>query len=389
VDDNEVNRRLLVEHLSRWRFNPTAVASGEQAMACLLAAQSEGSPFRLVLLDANMPDLDGFAVAQQISARRELSGATVMMLTSSGKYGDQSRCKEVGIAAYLTKPIHAADLHEAIGRALGLQAVDPLRSAREEMDTTRNGPALDVLLVEDNIVNQKVATGLLTRRGHRVTVANDGQQALDCLAQRSFDVVLMDVQMPVMGGLEATKAIRQREQTAGGHQRIVAMTAHAMNGDREKCLAAGMDGYLAKPIDRRMLFDVVEEAPELAEARTAPAAASAVIFNEAELRARVDGDEGLMSEVIRLFLEDCPKRLTTIREAVEARDAVALRAAAHSLKGAAGNLSATGLFESARVLERIGAESRLDAAGAAFRALSMEAANVMDALRRFETAHAA
>jgi CheY-like chemotaxis protein len=241
-----------------------------------------------------------------------------------------------------------------------------------------------ILLVEDNLVNQRVASGLLTLRGHHVTVAENGRDALTQLDRETFDLVLMDLQMPVMGGLDATVAIRLREQTTGQHVRIVAMTAHAMNSDRERCLAAGMDGFLAKPIDPRMLFAVVEQddGGGVRVKAAAVAVAGSITFDENALRHRLSGDHELMTDVIRVFLEDLPLRLAAIKDAVTARNADALRAAAHALKGAAGNLSAVGLFEAASVLERVGAESRMNAAEAAWRQLSVEAANVIDVLRR-------
>ena len=400
IDDNEVNRRLLVEQLGRWQMNATAVADGRTGLDELARAAAAKLPFRLVLLDANMPEMDGFQVAEEISKRAELEGATVMMLTSSGKYGDQARCREVGISAYLTKPIRALELREAISRALGLHAARPSMRPAPAKDENPTG-GIRILLVEDNPVNQKVATGLLKRRGHDVTVAQHGQEALDILEKSTFELVLMDLQMPVMGGFEATAAIREREKTTGKRLRIVAMTAHAMNGDRERCMAAGMDGYLSKPVNPQMLFAVVEQssaaetvtpaAPSTPQAtpQATPAAPSGKTgkpsFDEAELRARVAGDEQLMADVVRLFLDDCPVRLAEIKEAIDKRDAAALKAAAHALKGAAGNLSAPGLFEAAFVLERLGAESRMDAAQAAWRVLSGEAANVVDALRRYES----
>jgi len=237
-----------------------------------------------------------------------------------------------------------------------------------------------ILLVEDNVVNQRVASGLLTRRGHHVTVTQDGREALTRLDQETFDLVLMDLQMPVMSGLDATAAIRLRERATGQHVRIVAMTAHAMNSDRERCLAAGMDGYLSKPIDPPMLFAVVEQEGDGGGVQ--PVIAKPVAFDEDALRERLSGDHELMTDVIRVFLEDLPMRLGAIKSAVTARDAEALRTAAHALKGAAGNLSAGGLFEAARVLERVGAESRMDAAEGAWRQLSVEATNVIDVLRR-------
>jgi signal transduction histidine kinase/DNA-binding NarL/FixJ family response regulator len=239
-------------------------------------------------------------------------------------------------------------------------------------------PAARVLLVEDNVVNQRVAAGLLTRRGHHVTVVQDGREAMARIDQETFDLVLMDLQMPVMGGLDATIAIRLRERVTGRHVRIVAMTAHAMNSDRERCLDAGMDGYLSKPIDPPMLFAVVEQKAD----DDVPPPAGRVVFDEDALRHRLAGDRQLMADVIQVFLEDLPLRLAAIRAAVTSRNAAALRAAAHMLKGAAGNLSAVGLFDAASVLERVGAESHMDAAEGAWRQLSVEASNVSDVLSR-------
>jgi CheY-like chemotaxis protein/HPt (histidine-containing phosphotransfer) domain-containing protein len=340
-----------------------------------------------VLLDANMPEMDGLAVAFEVTKHTEQRDLRLMIQTSTGQYGDQSRCRELGIAAYLTKPIRAAELREAIGRTLGVRShMTPDVSERIGAELVRR---LRVLLVEDNVVNQRVAIGLLKRRGHDVTLARDGSEALSILEHETFDVVLMDLQMPVMGGFEATAAIRAREKETGKHLRIIAMTAHAMNGDRERCLAAGMDGYLSKPVDPRMLFAAIEQEPAASPAHEPPERPATATFDAKELRARVAGDEQLLADVIRIFLEDCPIRLAAIKDAVDRRDADAIRTTAHALKGAAGNLSATGLFEAARVLERIGSESRLDAAEAAWRVLSTEAANVIDALRRFESGSAA
>jgi CheY-like chemotaxis protein len=240
-----------------------------------------------------------------------------------------------------------------------------------------------VLLAEDNLVNQRVAQGILTARGHTVTVANDGLEALRAFERTPFDLVLMDVQMPEMDGLEATAAIRARERATGGHVRIVAMTARAMNGDRERCLSSGMDGYLSKPINREMLTATVEqEAPEAQVERCATASGGSI--DRAELMERLDGDQDLLADVIAIFLDDCPRRLNAIKAAVDQGNAVRIEATAHALKGAAGNLSAAGLFEAAQTLERIGAEGRISAAEPAWRLLAMEAAHVMDALHRFE-----
>jgi CheY-like chemotaxis protein len=337
-----------------------------------------------------MPEVDGFTVAEEIARRPELAGATIMMLTSSGKYGDAARCRTLGIAAYLTKPIKGEDLLEAIFRVLNIGARDvrrkagsispPWRSSARPVEAAAPIRGARVLLAEDNVVNQRVAAGLLTRRGHDVTIVQNGREAIAAIEHESFDMVLMDVQMPDIGGIEATQAIRMRERGTGRHLRIVAMTAHAMTGDRERCLAAGMDGYLSKPVDQKMLFAVVEQdstAPEQ------PAAAARSLVRQDVLE-RLGGDEHLFSEVISLFLDDCPKRLVAIKAAVDTRDAELIRTTAHALKGAAGNLSEGGLFEAAAMLERIGAERRLEAAEAGWRRLSAEASNVMDALQRFQ-----
>jgi CheY-like chemotaxis protein/HPt (histidine-containing phosphotransfer) domain-containing protein len=308
-----------------------------------------------------------------------------MMLSSSGDYGDHARCAELGIATYLTKPIYAADLLAAIERAIGSKPPTAMagvvKSPVHALAMDAAGRRSRILLVEDNVVNQRVASGLLTRRGHHVTIAPDGREALATLDREAFDLVLMDLQMPVMGGLDATVAIRLRERGTGQHVRIVAMTAHAMTTDRARCLAAGMDGYLSKPIDPQLLFAAVEDDSAGGDLQTPVVALDT--FDETALLHRVSGDHDLMIEIIQLFLEDLPVRLAAIEDAVTRRNAVEIRAAAHALKGSAGNLAVGGLFDAASVLERIGEESQLDAADAAWRHLSVEAASVVDVLRHY------
>jgi CheY-like chemotaxis protein len=288
------------------------------------------------------------------------------------------------VAAYLTKPIQASELHEAMCRVLSPASKTPSGTPSARPPSRRAARPLRVLLAEDNIVNQQVAVVLLTQRGHEVTVANNGVEAVAAFEQEAFDVVLMDVQMPEMSGLEATAAIRERERTTGTHIRIVAMTAHAMIGDRERCLASGMDRYLSKPIDPELLFATVEhEAAPIGTTRAPvePSLPRAPIDRES-LMTRVGRDEILLRDVVELFLIDCPQRLAAIKAAVEAGDSERIRTTAHALKGAAGNLSAIGLAEAAAILERIGAEGRLNAAQAGWRHLAVEAATALDALRQ-------
>ena len=372
VDDNPVNRRILVEQASRWALRPQAVDGGRAALEALDAAARDRRPFDLVLLDANMPEFDGFDVAAEIATRPDLVRPTVMMLTSSGKYGDHHRCRELGIAAYLTKPVHGRELFVAIARAVGArQGTAPSPAPAPPATGTRAAsapvPRRRVLLVEDNAVNQRVAIGLLERRGHHVTTVDNGRAAIEQLAAGTFDVVLMDLQMPVMSGLDATAAIRERERTTGGHVPIVAMTAHAMAGDRERCLGGGMDGYLSKPVDPQLLFAAVEQQAT----NPAPAAKTPTprVFDMDALLGRLGGDRELMIEVIRLFLEDYPTRLGNIEAAVNANDADGIRVAAHALKGAAGSLGAVAVYETSSELEQIGAERRPDAARAVWERL--------------------
>jgi CheY-like chemotaxis protein/HPt (histidine-containing phosphotransfer) domain-containing protein len=354
VEDNQANRRVFQDLLTRWQMEVTVVDSGIAALAARSAAATEGRPFALVLLDANMPHMDGFAVAEAMSAHPELGGTPIMMLTTSGQFGDSTRCRELGIHAWVTKPIRQADLfdalHEALQRGGRRRRVDPpIDAHREPVERAR------ILLAEDNIVNQHVAVGLLTRRGHTVDVVANGLEALAATAVSSYDVVLMDVQMPEMGGIEATAAIREREASTGSHLRIIALTAHSMTGDRERYLAAGMDDYLSKPIDSTRLFAAVElRKPAAARATSEEVPATTQPFAVEEMRRRLGSDE-LIAEVTQLFLDDCPARLAEIKAAVAARDRDAIRVASHSLKGAAWSLSAAPVAEHAGALEAMAA----------------------------------
>jgi CheY-like chemotaxis protein len=222
--------------------------------------KAAGTPPRLILLDCHMPDLDGFGVVEGIQRDSSLTGATaiVMMLTSAGTASAATRCRDLGIATYLTKPIRQAELLSAIRTAFGAVVRDDAGALVTRRASPQIRSSLRVLLAEDQAVNQLLATKLLTKRGHLVTLVNNGREALAALAANAFDVVLMDVQMPEMDGFEATKAIRARELASGGHVRIVAMTAHAMKGDGDRCLNAGMDAYLTKPINPAQLFEIIE-----------------------------------------------------------------------------------------------------------------------------------
>ncbi|MGA7917598.1 MAG: response regulator, partial [Candidatus Acidiferrales bacterium] len=262
VDDNRTNRRILEGMLRRWEMQVKSVETGEEALAELSAGREAARAYRLILTDVHMPGMDGFALVERIRQTPELATATIMMLTSAGHRGDGNRCKELGVSAYLLKPIRQSELREAIARVLGAHRQEgaiPLLTRYSLQDARDPAEVLRVLLAEDNIVNQRLATRLLEKRGHRVTVAANGREALEALERESYDLVLMDVQMPEMDGMEATAKLREMEKLTGRRQPVVALTAHAMKGDQELCLAAGMDGYLTKPIRQQELDELLEK----------------------------------------------------------------------------------------------------------------------------------
>ncbi len=259
VDDNATNRRILENILIGWQMRPTTADGEKAARSAMEQAKEAGNPFPLILLDAQMPGIDGFALAERIRQNPQLAGAVIMMLTSAGQRGDAARCRELGIAAYLTKPIKESELLEAIQIALGARSQKEARPVLIARHALREGrQRLRILLAEDNAVNQTLAARLLEKRGHTVTVVPDGKEAVAALERQSFDLVLMDVQMPQMDGFGVTAVIREKEEATGAHIPIIAMTAHAMKGDEERCIAAGMDAYVSKPIQPIELFETLE-----------------------------------------------------------------------------------------------------------------------------------
>jgi CheY-like chemotaxis protein len=346
VDDNRTNRRILDGLLKHWGMFPTSVADGEQALLELESARRSGAAYNLVLTDMRMPKMDGFGLVKEIQRKRDLLTEAIMMLTSGGHRGDAARCAELGIAAYLYKPVRQSELREAIVRVLRG------RNCAGEMPVlTRNGlleqrPAaqhLNILLAEDNLINQKLAVRLLQKRGHTVTVANNGREALDTIEKTPFDLVMMDVQMPEMDGFQATIELRRRERGSGGRTPVVAMTALAMKGDKERCLQAGMDAYLSKPIRPEELDRVLESYTSTGTAKPASAedAESIGSVNLEALLQRVDGDRGFVAELAEIFREDYPRHLKALRDGIISSDSEKVRGEAHALKGALSNLSAT------------------------------------------------
>jgi two-component system sensor histidine kinase/response regulator len=373
VDDNPTNRRILEMTVLQWGMRPTAVASGWAALAELRRAQKEGQPTPLVLLDSQMPQLDGFATAAKIKQNPDLSTATIMMLTSGGQRGDADRCRQLGISAYLSKPVRQWELREAVLRVLGLRPQRGQDSRLVTRHTLQETPKrLRILLAEDNAVNRELTVRILSKRGHSVEVAVNGKLALEALETHPFDVILMDVQMPEMDGFEATGAIRKREAVTGTRIPIIAMTAHAMKGDRERCLAAGMDAYISKPVQTEELLKITEALAADADPIDNIDESGHAVMDRSLALARVDGDEALLVDLAKLFCEESPKMLAAVQAAVSAKDADRLQRAAHSLKGAVATLAAQKAFDAALRLERLGRAGDLADADKAYAALEAQ-----------------
>jgi two-component system sensor histidine kinase/response regulator len=365
IDDNRTNRRILEGLLRSWGMEPTVVSGAEDALDVLDGCREPSHSFRLIVTDMHMPKLDGFGLVEKIKQRGLPATATIMMLTSAGHRGDAARCQKLGIAAYLLKPVRKVELREAIAKLLGAKDQIPSSTmiTRDSLQEERDpGQTLDILLAEDNIVNQKLAVRLLEKRGHKVTVAGNGREALAALGQRPYDLVLMDVQMPELGGIEATIMLREKEKLTGGHQFIVAMTALVMKNDRERCLAAGMDGYLAKPIRPQELDEALDA--RMANRSISPKEVSRTevsdhSVNADELLERLDGDCVFLAELTDLFRADYPRQIDLIREGIQQNDALGVKQASHALKGALSNLAASQAREIAAKLERLGASGNL------------------------------
>ncbi len=386
VDDNATNRHVLGQVLLQWRMRPTLVESGADALEALQRAHLRGEPFPLVLSDMQMPGMSGLELAKRIKQDLGFTRATVMMLTSTGGPGEIARCRELGVGAYLIKPINQQELLSALLEAVGnLPGEAPIPTETRAAPALPARRALRALVAEDNPVNQRLAIALLEKRGHSVVLAANGREAVAAVEREPFDVVLMDVQMPEMGGLEATEAIRAAEQGTGRHVPIIAMTAHAMTGDRERCLAAGTDAYVPKPLRPADLFDAIarltETLPGGEPSGTAIPASADGAFDFSGVLARTQGDADLVTQLIALYREDAPALLAEIQAAVGQGNSAALRRAAHRLKAAVGVFEENGeAFQAARALEQLGREARMDAAATSVVLLASAMKRLDDAL---------
>ncbi|WP_153162454.1 response regulator [Zoogloea sp. 1C4] len=387
--DSSTERATLVELLGQWRMKPVTVSDASGALREQARATAENKPFKVVLISTQLPDIEGFDLAEAI-----LSAAApppcIVMLAGEGRRGDGARCREMGISAYLPMPIMASDLLNAI-----LLSVEPIDDNTGNSSSADRSPLitrhslreqkrqLRILLAEDNVVNQTLALRLLGKLGHQADVANNGKEALELHARNRYDLVLMDVQMPIMGGFDATAQIRQREAAGATHTPIVAMTAHAMKGDRERCLAAGMDGYLSKPVHAPDLVEVLIQHTGRGDPAppppSEPTSISGPVFERQKVLFNLGGDEELLEQLIGMFIEDEPRLFADIEAAVVEGDAEALHNAAHALKGAVSNFCAGRAQTGAAQLERIGREKRMADAPQALEALRAELAALREA----------
>jgi CheY-like chemotaxis protein/HPt (histidine-containing phosphotransfer) domain-containing protein len=368
VDDNATNRRILEEMLKNWGMSPKLVENAREALAELHRAAEAGRHYPLVLLDFMMPEMNGLTLAEKMRSSPELLDPAMLLLTSGPQASEMARAREIGIAAILTKPVKQSELLDAIRNTIHTDSIAELGSPIDRRDVpARPRRSLAILVAEDNAINQRVVMRLLEKRGHRVTVVSNGNKALAALSERSFDLALMDVQMPELSGIEATRLIRERERSGKGHLPIIAMTAHAMKGDRERCLQAGMDGYVAKPVQPRELLGALNAVLPQCESEPAEPAGN---LNEGALLARVGNDLALLEELVDLFEQDSPRLLAALHSAIMDRANERLIQAAHTLKGSLAYLGADSACDICRRLEALGKADDHDTAARLYEELA-------------------
>ena len=407
VEPDTVERQALDAMLMSWRMNVINADDGQTALQELRQAVDSGAAYELVLLHADLPDMTGFDLATHIKESGELADTTLMMLTSGGQRGDAARCRELGIAAYLSRPTPPGIMQEAILEALTGAETGPTGALITRHSLREKKARQRVLFADDNPVNQKMTLIMLQAGGYESDVVGDGKAAVEAFKANQYDLILMDVQMPEMDGVEATRTIRELESADGNHTPIIALTAHAMKGDRERFLEAGMDGYLAKPFKAEQLYETIEaivgsapvpdaaspdetessEAESSAKAESTPEVQStpggtpdetsssdeiSAVLDVAEALSRVNGSRELLAEVGQVFLDDCPKVMQRIEEAIAAEDAEGVWQGAHRLKGSASALAAKSTWETAQRLESHGRDGDLAAATKTFSDLEGE-----------------
>jgi signal transduction histidine kinase/CheY-like chemotaxis protein/HPt (histidine-containing phosphotransfer) domain-containing protein len=380
VDDNATNRFIFEETLRGWRMSPVIAEGAAQALAALRDAARREQPVRLALIDVMMPDEDGFSLIEKINAAPDLERPVMIVASSGLESGERQRAGELGVAKFLVEPVIQSELLDAILDSLGRPAQPEFTALEPEREADGG---LHILLAEDSVINQRVALGLLNRWGHEVDVVANGRGAVDALAERDYQLVLMDVHMPEMDGLEATAIVREREAETGRHTPIIAMTASAMKGDRERFLAAGMDEYVSKPFEPDALRDLIKSFATTQELRTNEQDGDADgPIDWVTARQLAGGDDALLDELIELFSEEGAKHLETMRSAIESKDGESLTRAAHTLKSSARFFGAETLATCALEIENLGRSQAPEEAGKHLPELERELSRVVAALAR-------
>ncbi len=392
VDDNQTNRLILTELLTQWGMAPEQAASGEEALK-LLANEGRGSaPFRLALIDADMPEMDGFALAARVKATHDASSLSTFMLSSAMQSGDIARSHEAGLSGFLTKPVQPSELLDAIlGGMSSTEKVIPNTSdiqSAQQIPISNRGNGMRILLAEDNVVNRQLAARLLEKRGYTVVIAKNGIEALAAVEREEIDMVLMDVQMPEMDGLEAIRVIRSNEKISKRHLPIISLTAHVMKGDREKCIEAGADDYIPKPIQSANLFAAMERMRLSRRDDNQPHVAAPAIsdsLNTAELLERVQGDRELLAEIVQLFETGLPAVLQGLRESIAREDTLEVARTAHTLKGSVGNFGRGPAYRAVEEMESFAKASDMARAAKAFVVVESELKELLAMLEPFRT----
>jgi two-component system, sensor histidine kinase and response regulator len=369
VDDNATNRRVLELMFSSWGCNYKIASDAKSALTILRKAVQDNDPFHIVITDMQMPELNGEEFGKLIKQDKSVEDTSLVMMTSLGTRGDVKRLEKIGFSAYLTKPLKQSQLFDCLITLLGHQQKSHLESNKmitRHTISEKRKTGSRILLAEDNAVNQKVALRLLSKMGYRADAVADGKEAVKTLSEIPYDLILMDIQMPEMDGFEATRMIRSKNSIVKNHDiPIVAMTANAMKGDREKCLSVGMDDYVSKPINPDELAATIAKwvsgngSSKINTNKIKAEKNKNGIFDRVSLLNRVGGDEEFLIELIGLFLQEAPKLLLSIQSAIDKDDRILLHRGAHTMKGSAGNISANELQQIALELEKISKEGKM------------------------------
>jgi two-component system, sensor histidine kinase and response regulator len=383
VDDNASNRQILEEIIVSWRMKPLVAKNGAEGLVAISSEREREDRIAIALIDVQMPEMDGFSLADRIRQDPRNHDLKIILLTSAGRSEDIARCEQIGISGYLTKPIKQSELFDEIITVLATKL--PEAQVAESTEQIASSPStMRILVAEDNPVNQMLASRILEKLGHKVSLANDGREALEKCQAEDFDLILMDVQMPRMDGLEATKSIRLAEKSTGKHVPIIAMTAHAMKGDKERCIEAGMDEYLSKPIRIDELRGVLSELGEASSSKSNSLKSDPQFYAIGPVNSLLDGvlgDRQLLREMAELWLRDSANQMEQLRAGFDQSDALIIQRAAHAIKGSVGNFQATAAYEAAREIESYASQRNLAAAKEAFETLKRTVESVRHELK--------